>query len=363
MQSSRLLRKKATSIKDKYDIIVVGAGPAGSCAAVEAGKRGAKVLLLERKKTPGLPVQCAEYVPQQIKHYVNIYPEMIVQRTGRMHTYINDELCSDLAAPGYILDRQVFDRKLSEEAVNYGVELWTETRAIECLQESVRVLVKGEIKEIECRCIIGADGPRSTVGAWMNSENDYFMPAVQWTLPLKETRNNTEMYFSPEYIGGYAWMFPKGKYANVGVGVSMDSGERLTELHRCFVSKMIAAGVVENTEPIYKTGGIAPVGGPLPRLVHENMLLVGDAAGQTHPVSAGGIMNAVVCGCLAGQIAAKALNKNDISLLSGYETAWRKVLGRNLDHATAQRRRMDEEWTMEPQAFVDLIRETWLSFA
>ncbi len=350
-------------INKRYDLIVVGAGPAGSCAAAEAAKKGVEVLLLERKTIPGSPVQCAEYVPQQIKHYVNVRSEMITQKTGRMLTYINDELCSALHAPGYMLDRKMFDLQLAEEAVNAGAELWTGARALECINDDIKVAVRGETKEIQCRCIIGADGPRSTVGAWMNSRNEYFMPAVQWTLPLTKDKSDTEIYFSPEYIGGYAWMFPKGKFANVGVGVSMEAGDRLTELHSRFVSKMIAEGVVKNEKPIFKTGGIAPVGGPLPKLVHENILLAGDAAGQTHPVSAGGIMNAVVCGRLAGKAAAEALKKNDISLLSNYELAWRKILGRHLEHATAQRCRMDNKWTMEPEAFTDLIHDTWLVFA
>ena len=347
----------------KYDLVVVGAGPAGSCAAAETAKKGARVLLIERKTMVGSPVQCAEYVPRHIKRYVKIYPEMIMQRTEQLHTYINDELCSNLSAPGYMLNRAIFDRKLAEEAVNCGAELRTEARAIENTTNGVRVVVKGENQDIECRYIIGADGPRSTVGAWMNRQNEHFMPAVQWTLPLQESRDNTEIYFDAEYVGGYAWMFPKGRFANVGVGVCMESGAKLNELHQRFIRKMITAGIVKDELPIYKTGGIAPVGGPLPNLVYENMLLAGDAAGQTHPVSAGGIMNAVICGRLAGQAVAEALIKDDIACLSGYEIAWRKILGHHLDQATSQRRRMDEKWTMESPAFADLIRETWLAFA
>jgi geranylgeranyl reductase family protein len=347
----------------EYDVVVVGAGPAGASAAAAVSKQGVNVLLIDSKSIPGTPVQCAEYVPRIVKQYVSLPPEAVVQKIDTLLTFINDELVSTLAGPGYILDRKIFDGSLVQDAIESGTEFWAGTKAISTTNEGIVVKQVGkENLEIKCKVIIGADGPRSIVGQWMNSENKKFMIGLQYRLPLCKYQASTDIYFKPEYEGGYAWVFPKGEYANIGVGVSTLYKNKLQLIIKEFINNLVVRGIVVDARPIEKTGGLIPVGGPLEVTQRENMLLTGDAAGHTHPVTGGGIMNAIVTGRMAGETAARAVINNDLTMLSQYPQTWQSFLGRYLNRATQQRNEMDHKWTYNTQQFKDLIRNNWFSF-
>lgn len=350
-------------ITPEYDIAVIGAGPAGASAAKAASQNGGKVLLVDYKTIPGSPVQCAEYVPRAIRKYVAMPPEAIVQKIDNLLTYINNELVSMLSGPGYILERSIFDRCLVDEAVKSGTEFWAGTKAICRTKDGIVVHRAGTLhQEIKCKVIIGADGPRSTVGRWMKSENKDFMIGLQYRLPLSKYQTSTDIYFKPEFKCGYAWVFPKGEYANIGIGVNIEYKNTLQALLKDFIALLMERGIITDDRPVIKTSGLIPVGGPLKVMQCENMILTGDAAGHTHPVTGGGIMNAIVTGKMAGETAAQAINKNDLNLLSQYPPQWQSFLGRFLNRATEQRIEMDKNWTYDPEQFEDLIRRTWISF-
>jgi geranylgeranyl reductase family protein len=344
-------------------MVVVGAGPAGASAARTACRHGITALLIDARKNPGSPVQCAEYVPHAVKKYVPLAPEAVVQKIDTLLTFINDQLVSTLAGPGYMLDRVVFDRSLVQSARETGAEFWPGTKAISRTEKGLIVSRNGkENIEIKCRVIIGADGPRSTVGQWMNSENNKFMVGLQYNLPLCKYQSSTDIYFKPEYEGGYAWVFPKGENANVGIGVTLLHKNKLQFLIKDFIGGLVAQGKLADSGPTMKTGGLIPVGGPLAVTQQGNMLLAGDAAGHTHPVTGGGIMNAIVTGQMAGERAAQAVINHDLKPLSHYPQQWQSLLGSYLDRATQQRKDMDHNWTYNAQQFENLIRRTWISF-
>jgi len=347
----------------EYDVVVVGAGPAGASAARTAAEYGASVLLIDARNNPGSPVQCAEYVPVTVKKYVPLVPGAVIQRIDSMLTFINDRLASSLAGPGYMLNRSVFDASLVDMAREAGADFSPGTTAVTRTQEGIMVNSHDKgIREIKSQVIVGADGPRSTVGRWMNSENKHFMMGLQYRLPLCRRQSSTDIYFKPEYEGGYAWVFPKGDFANVGVGVNASGKNKLTLLITDFVGSLVARGILADHRPVAKTGGLIPVGGPLKVSQLENMLLAGDAAGHTHPVTGGGIMNAMVSGEMAGEIAARSAAGGNPSLLAEYPGKWQSFLGRYLDRAEQQRHYMDTNWTDDESQFEELIKRTWISF-
>ncbi len=345
-----------------YNVLVVGAGPAGSSAAQAAGREGVSVLMIDSKQQRGMPVQCAECVPKVIYKFLKPLPGAIVQKLDGMLTYINGKLASNLRAPGYILNRAVFDQQLVTEAEEAGTEVWFKARA--AAKEGHRVFIQKSdgAEEITCDYIIGADGPRSTVGKWMNSVNQNYMLGLQYTFPLTEARMATEFYFNPEYTGGYAWLFPRGEYANVGVGVTFTHHQALQSLTADLIARLFNENILKDGRELRRTGGLIPVGGPLPVTVRENMLLAGDAAGHTHPVTGGGIMNAMVCGRIAGNLAAAAILEKNPDKINEYPSQWQAVLGRNLREAADQRTRLDQEWSSDPERFAALIKDCWLAF-
>ncbi len=152
------------------DVLVIGAGPAGSTAARFAARKGVKVILLERREFVGRPVRCAEYVPLPISRYVDLKSSgILVQPVRSMQTYINGELVGEMTAPGVMIRRDKLDQKLADLAVEAGAELRTGFQAWGLTDGKVIARgIDGPIT-ISCQVIIGADGPASQVGRWMGN--------------------------------------------------------------------------------------------------------------------------------------------------------------------------------------------------
>src|SRR5512136_1776520 len=117
-------------MKNSYDIVIVGAGPAGSSAAKAAAERGANVLLIDRRQRVGVPVQCAEFVPQWILRHAHFSPTCILQTIDLMITHLPDGTSYEMKSPGYMLDRSLFDKDLVASAILSGAKISIETRAI-----------------------------------------------------------------------------------------------------------------------------------------------------------------------------------------------------------------------------------------
>ena len=92
------------------------------------------------------------------------------------------------------------------------------------------------------------------------------------------------------------------------------------------------------------------------------VLLVGDAAGHTHPVTGAGVLAAIVGGTLAGQAAARAIKSNDHSALDEYEREWASFMGGPLRHALSRRRYLDQHWSDDPLALSRTVRDNWIAF-
>lgn len=347
-------------MSNHYDVVIVGAGPAGASAARAAAKLGINVLLIDASSHPESPVQCAEFVPREVKQYVQLVPGAVVQSIQSMDIYIYKKQVSSLASSGYILNREVFDKSLVDSAVAAGTEFWPGTRAVSKTDSGLKISRNGKDEYIQTQIIIGADGPRSTVGHWIKSENREYLVGFQYNLPLSYEQKSIDIYFKPEYKGGYAWFFPKGERANVGVGVSPLHKEKLPYLIQQFVSDLAAQEKIIDTLPAAKTGGLIPVGGPLVMTQAENMLLSGDAGGFTHPLTGGGIMSAIVTGEIAGKCAAQAVVNHDIGLLSHYPKQWQSLLGGFLERAEHKRKDMNTHWTDHREQFEALIKRAWI---
>ncbi|MFH1242251.1 MAG: NAD(P)/FAD-dependent oxidoreductase [Pseudomonadota bacterium] len=338
-----------------FDVLIVGAGPAGSSAARAAAEEGAAVLVIERKRRIGEPVRCAEYVPRLLAQTVKIPSEAIAQEILGMITFMPDGGEIRKSAPGFILNRARFDQALAMDARRAGARILTGTRAISREREIARVRGPSGTEEFKTSVIIGADGPDSIVGSWVGQKNRRVLSALQHTVVLKQPASETEVYLGREYPGGYAWLFPKGEKANVGVGIQAALGGKLKQALASFKERLgdRIGGVVG------MTAGRIPAGGPLPSIDEEaRIILVGDAAGQTHAITGGGIPQAVICGQMAGRAAA-AFAGGDSKALKGYLHEWEGTFGPMLEKAARRRVEMEVEW--ESGDLAGLLRRSWVA--
>lgn len=344
----------------RADVVVVGLGPAGACAAAAAAREGLVVIGVDRRHEAGVPVQCAEFVPALTGIEVAALAPSIRQSIASMMTYVEDDAPDTTRPfPGQMLDRASFDASLVREALAAGAQCRFACAVRRISSQGVVVLANGGA--IEAAVLIGADGPRSIVGRAIGSVNIALVETRQVTVPLQRPHDATDIFLSAGIPGGYGWLFPKGTVANVGAGVDPAHRRRLkdivADLHRMLTERGRTGAKV-----LAITGGAIPVGGmlmPHGTLARAQVLLAGDAAGLANPVTGAGIAAAVYSGKLAGEAAAAIVRGNQ-GAASDYEDELRSVLGGALERATRRRYALAQESI--PGAGRDALRRGWIAY-
>lgn len=344
------------------DVLVVGLGPAGSCAAAEAAKRGRHVIAVERKVEAGKPVQCAEFVPALIGTEVSAMTGAMIQSISSMETYVEDggaELTPDF--PGRMIDRAEFDRSLAEEAARAGAETNFGVAVRKIGDGGEVTLSDGRV--VKPSLIIGADGPRSDVGEAIGVVNREVVESRQICVDLNGAHDATDIWLSSDIPGGYGWLFPKGDKANLGLGVAAEYKDMLKPALEKLHASLVAEGRVGKIIHGW-TGGAIPVGGLLKafgELGETKVLLAGDAAGTTHPVTGAGIASAVISGKLAGEAAHNWLS-GDEDAPEDYAEELEDWLGPALTRAVAHRNRLLQMLKTQGHLSPEELRSGWIAY-
>ncbi|MFC1814385.1 RNA polymerase sigma factor region1.1 domain-containing protein [Thermodesulfobacteriota bacterium] len=318
-----------------------------------------ETLMVERRKVVGSPVHCAEYIPAPLVGELNIAKRYIVQSVRGIKTFLHDQMIKASLTPGFIIKRDVFDQTLVDEACRKGAHILLSTKAVSRNENEVIIKSKSELPaKVNTNIIIGTDGPFSTVGKWINSVNKNLITAVQVRVPLSCELDFTEVYFDNEIFGGYGWLFPKGAKANIGLGIKKKDHKPppLGKLLNQFISQRSCEGKIEK-KPSGLISGWIPAQ-TLKKTVHENVLLAGDAAGHTHPITGAGIFPAITCGHMAGKWAARAIEAKNLNLLSHYEEEYRDLFGDSMDRALGRRQLMEKKWAQ----LDDTLKYCWVAF-
>lgn len=336
------------------DILVIGLGPAGAAAAAEAARRGCKVIALDRKHAPGVPVQCAELVPAMLGIEVRELAATVRQRIEAMTTFVEDD-APDLKPyfPGHMLDRAAFDAALVASASKAGADCRFSSVVRHIASDGVVKLSDG--KTFRARVIVGADGPRSALGKAIGCVNTELVETRQVTVPLREAHAATDIFLSAGIPGGYGWLFPKRDVANLGAGVSPGHKAKLKpivdRLHARLLRERRVGGEILGT-----TGGAIPVGGmlrPCGFLEKIPVFLAGDAAGLANPVTGAGIAAAVHSGRLAGEAAFNVVSGEENFYAEELEDLFKGALER-----AVQRRRELMTSNLEKAA----LRRGWIAY-
>lgn len=292
----------------KIDVLVVGLGPAGACAARAAALAGANVIAVERNANPGLPVQCAEFVPLMIGMEMPEVFETQVQDVDHMLTYVEETSAHQTPDfRGHMIDRAKFDQLLIERARDAGAQCHFGT-PFRGLDENGHALI-GDGERIRANVIIGADGPRSPVARAIGVENSELVETRQVAVDIVEKHKATDIFLTAEIKGGYAWMFPKGDKCNLGLGVVREDKDQLKPLLDALHTRLVKEGRV-GAEIHSHTGGLIPVGGITclsKKQGDTQFFLTGDAAGLANPITGAGINAAVISGKLAGEAAGEII--------------------------------------------------------
>jgi len=324
---------------EAYDVIVVGAGPAGSTVARWAALGGASVLVLEKDRDIGMPVRCGEAVSNRsLETIVDIDSRWIAAtiRRFRLVSPSGHVVEPDLGGYGYVLERRLFDYDLARLAGEAGAEVRTKCYVSGLLESDgawtgVRYEYNGREQVVRGRIIVGADGVESRVGKWAGIDTTTHLrdmeTCAQVTIAGADIADDAcEFHFGNDVAPtGYLWVFPKGKgKANVGVGISGMASKRKHALRYLedFLKRRYPRASVLSTI----AGGV-PCAPTLDTIVQRNIVLVGDAAHQVNPMTGGGITSGMVAGKLAGEAIAATVRADDLTTLRNYEKQWRKHQG------------------------------------
>jgi digeranylgeranylglycerophospholipid reductase len=310
---------------ERFDVVVVGAGPAGSTAARFAAEGGARTLLVDRRPELGEPVQCGEFLPsaaeladllpagEAIRAAYWIPPETVLRKTERMVCVAPSGREFRFPLEGYSVSRRAFDKRLALEAEGEGAELRFPAGVTRCSAASVQ-FASGE--EVGASVIIGADGPLSTVARSLGYAVSREMYRMITASCSGEFSDEIALHFGQKAPGGYAWVIPKSRDANVGLGVtSIPRGQTLSGLLDDFTQSV---GLEPGSD---RTRWWVPIGPPPESAVCGNALFVGDAANLVMATNGGGIPTAILSGYDAGTVAAAHVRSG--LELAEYDRRWR----------------------------------------
>jgi digeranylgeranylglycerophospholipid reductase len=333
----------------KYDVVVIGSGPAGSVTARFAAQAGAKVLIIERRAEVGVPVLCGEGISRKVDHYHLLEGKRWVANSMDGARIISPDgtrvkIAAQFAGAetGYVLYRDIFDQELARGAVHAGAKLMTNTNAIGLLKKNdkivgIKALCQDEPMDIEADVVVGADGVESKVGKWAGIKTtlkpDDLETCVQYTLTNVDCPDAFCDFYLGKKIapGGYVWVFPKGKdVANVGIGIlsSLSESGLALKLLDDFIARHPE---LKKGEPVRLLSGADPVAKPI-ESVRDHIVLVGDAARHVDPITGGGLTTAIEGGMMAGEVIGDAVKSQrfDRDFLITYEKRWQEAYGKKL---------------------------------
>jgi geranylgeranyl reductase family protein len=318
-----------------YDLIIAGAGPGGCICARKASELGLKVLLLDTKSKSNIGNKvCGDACDKQEFEHLGIEEpkgeELDNDITGARLYAPNPNIYMNLTVEsnyGFMMNRLKFGQRILNQAIDAGAELRDETLVLKPLisgNQITGVIVKNKDRlseTLEGKIIIDGTGVASVIRKNIDSpyiENiiDDKDQIVCFREILKVENYNYKEDFIHIFLskekapGGYWWYFPKGNnIINLGVGVFKDPNYNPKDYYEKYI-RPIAGNVIE---VLHSAGGVVPVRRPIWSLVEDGVMLIGDAACTVNPLHGGGIAPAMRTGYYAADVAAEAINKDDVS--------------------------------------------------
>ena len=312
-----------------YDAVVAGGSISGLLAAREIAKNGHSVLVLEEGFEVGSPEHCGGLVSENALKELGIEPSP--------KTFDSKIECAKIFSPEgkeitinskkqkiIVINRRELDKQAARQARDNGAEISVKTS----FQEKTNNLIRTSNGNIECKFFVDCRG----VSRLANKDRDGILLTAQYEVYadwIKE--GQVEVYFDQEkYPGFFAWIIPSGK--GVGkVGVSGKGINTLGRIDEFLKSKGNFSTIRKIFAPIW-------IKGPIKNFVEDNTIIVGDAAGQAKPTTAGGIFSCGMAGIMAGRAISEAIETGNSSSLMNYEKEWKEKFGKEFEKQNLARK-------------------------
>jgi geranylgeranyl reductase family protein len=315
-----------------YDVIIVGAGPAGSTAARFCARKGLRTLIIEKDRFPRYK-PCGGCLSPRVLKELDFEIGGVIQGTvceARFTFQLEDPFSITCQDPiGYLVMRESFDDLLCRKAQEEGADLYEERRVVGFRQDGQGVDVSIEGGEsVRCRYLVAADGARSTVSqslraGVMKKAGMAFVGEVRFPYEIQGRWSFVHLDLGGVPYG-YGWIFPKGDLVSIGVGALFPSkGMRLKTRFERFIARVdYIKGAEMESARFYPLPTFSPDDLPISR---GRVALAGDAANLMDPMTGEGIYYALRSGHMAGEAVVKAVEE-DRKGINGYQEVLKRTL-------------------------------------
>jgi geranylgeranyl reductase family protein len=338
----------------KYDVTIVGAGPAGSTAANYISEKGFKVALIDKSKFPR-DKPCGGGLPQHVlKRFKSLISEDMIESHSYGGTTYSASLKYEIKYKGdepftTMVLRKKFDFDLVKKAIDKGTDFIDDKKVkdIKIFSDKASALLADDTK-IDSDIIIGADGIWSTVAKKVGLRKKTIPRGLSVVEEYELDEKIMDEYFSELRLGyihpkfqnlvGYGWVFPKKQHLNIGIVEFMydlkkhNKASNLKKYYENYFSLLKKQKLIPDNLKIGELkGGALPIF-PLEKTYCDRVILVGDAGGFIDSFSGEGIYYAMTSGQIAAETVEKALSDGNTSskMLSNYQKSWKKDFGKDL---------------------------------
>ena len=348
----------------KYDLAVVGAGPAGSMAAYRAASLGLKVLLLEEHERAGSPPHCAGKLSVKAFSEFKLPSRCILNsvRGAVFHSPGGLQIqVSKPQAESHIVDRELLDARLAEEALNAGAEAWFKCKAKGVSLRAEGLRVRGEGFQAEASTLVLAEGGVRRLSLDLGLGSLKTLRGIQAEMDgVNVYREDfVEVFLGSRFFPGFfGWIIPL-RDGRARVGLCVDEGmakaspkaylEKALAKHPTLKRKAKGATILK----VY--GGLIPVQGPARMWKLPSLMAAGDAAGHAKSTTGGGIFFSLKAGWLAGEASYRLLEGWGWKALKGYEEACLQAFGWELAFTRRVRRLLNTLSDSELDQFFQLL--------
>jgi geranylgeranyl reductase family protein len=293
---------------EKYDVIIIGAGPAGSCAAYVLARSKINVLVIDKSLFPRYKPCAGGLTVKTFKSFDFPISTEVKYSTNTVVASYKNKIFHDISGDHTLtkmVERTEFDNFLIKKAVDSGATFLDGMKVTEVIRENGEFIVKTEKQLFRSNYLIGADGTNSIVNRTFNIvEKDLYGFAIEVNCPLsKENIGKFDMTFDFGTVpNGYLWIFPKDEYVCVGAYTTNSKMKNIQEYLLDYIEKL---GLIPESEEI--KGHIIPYYGINYKQPNFPCVLVGDAAGFGEYWTGEGIYYAVKSGIIAAEVISSSI--------------------------------------------------------